>query len=376
MLRKKTRDQIIQESIQAVQATETITNMNPGGVARTMLESVADQVADLYETLDLNMAMRYPTTAVGAYLDLLGESFGLSRIQAQPATASADDKAVRFYVNSGRLLDIVTTGYIPVGTTLTSGTTVSYAVTEDAYFDDAATQVYVSVQSQVNGSASNVGPNQLTTHNLGISGLLVNNPKAISSGQVIEEDTAYRYRIVNFFRSIQRGNLQSLRSAMLTLPNVAEARITEYQSGPGTVEIMLVPTTSVFSDSALQRARFLAQSNKSMGISVTVTQPDYVPIKIHVRLSYIPEATAQEQLQIRNDVRRRLIDYIDDIRIGGTLVINEIRQRVMETDDRIFDMRIECLSIDQRPQLLANYPLANTELFILDPDTDEPVRIR
>lgn len=365
MLKKKTREQIVQDSIRAIQAGEDITNLNPGGVARTMVEAIGTQLADFYNVLELNMAMRYPSTAVGAYLDLLGESFGISRQQAQAGNVSAGDENIKFYVSSGVLLDKIPAGYIPASTDIYAGSGITYRTSVDTYFNDVDTEVFVSAQSTGTGTSYQVGPGMLTSHSLGVSGVSVTNVKSIANAVGAESDSSYRYRIVNFFRSIQRGNLQALRSAVLTIPNVADVRVNEYVSGPGTVDILLVPTTATLSDSALQRARFLVQLNKSMGTRVRISQPDYIPVKLSIRVSFVETVTPTQQTQIKNDVRTNLIDYIDDISIGGTLVINEIRQRVMQSSDDIFDMRIECFAVDGRPQLLSNYKLLEDQLFVL-----------
>lgn len=375
MLLRKTGEELKTETIRGLQDSGTITNLNPGGIARSIVEIIGSKLGEFHNTLALNMAMRYVTTAAGPYLDLLGDSMGVSRLDASQATVDRTDQNIRFYVNSGKLKDVLPAKVIPVDTQITtSDSSVVYKTTENTDFNDFDTQVYVSAISVDTGESQNVGPASLTSHDLGVSAL-VTNDKAIRSARDVESDESFRFRLRNSHLTLQQANATALRLAVMTIPDVSDVRVREFPGGVGTYEILIVPTTSTVTFETLRRARILIDSVRAAGVRVEVREPDYIPLEIHVKLSYNRGVSDAAQARIAQNVRVNVIDYIDDIPMGGVLVINELRQRVMQTDEGIMDMQITCLNVDRRPQLLTNVRLAEEEIFILDTDADDPVSI-
>lgn len=376
MLHRKTRAQVIQGAIQSLQNQGVVTNLNPGGVARSLVEVTAGQVAELYDVLAANEVMRYPSTAVGVYLDLIGESFGLTRGSPGTSEASATDKNIKFYVTSGTLIDFIPNSNIPVLTQIKSSDgSIVYQVTERAFFGAGDTEVWVSAEALSAGSDSNIAPGILITHTMGPTQVLVTNRFAISSGSDVEDDESYRFRISNAWLTLQTANPTALRAAILSIPDVAEVRIQEFSRGIGTYEILIVPRESSVSASVLRHAASVLDRVRAAGVRTFVRQPDYSPFEITLRLQFIRGTTETEKNRLRSTTRRVVADYIGDIRLGGSLVINELRQRVMQISDQIFDMSIECLAINRRPQLLVNYRLAEDELLVLDPSSSDPILV-
>lgn len=376
MLFRKTSEQVIAQSVKALQDAGVITNLNPGGVARSLIEIVGQRIGDMHSVLALNMAMRYISTAAGVYLDLLGESMGVGRLSSTQSSVDADDRNIRFFVTSGRLKDSIPDKVIPRDTQITSNDgTIVFVVTEDAFFNDVDTEVYVSAESSDTGTSQNVGPGVLTNHDLGAGGVSVTNTASVNSATDVEDDESYRFRLSNARLALQQANPTAIRISVMSIPEIADVQVREYAKGVGTYEVLLVPTSSTLSFNTIRRAQEIIDATRAAGVRVVVREPDYIPVEVTVALEFRRGTPDAQKARIRQIVRRNIIDYVDDIPMGGTLVINELRQRVMQTDEQILDMRITCLSVDRRPQLLVNIPLAEDELFILDPDADDPISV-
>lgn len=375
MLFRKTRDQVINESIAALSSSGVVTNLNAGGVARSLIEIIGGRLGELYDSMSFNMAMRYPSTAASVYLDLIGESMGIRRAQPTKAFASADDKIFRFYVPTGFLAGSIPSKVIPTGTSISSADgTIVFRTTAPFYFSDVAQEVFVSAEAVEAGTSYNVGAGGISTHTLG-SSVLVENTSPIETGTDIETDESFRYRLVNSYLGLQQSNPIALRLAAVTVPNVKSAIMREYASGVGSCELLLVPTTTTLNKSTIEAARRVLDNTRAAGVKISVREPDYIPMSIVVRLTFKKTATEQQKVTARSRVRTSIIDYLDDIPLGGTLVINELRQRIMASDPNIFDLNITCITIDGRKQLPVNFTLGGDELFVLDSKIDDPVQI-
>lgn len=375
MLLQKTTDQIISESVRSLQERGVVTNLNTGGIARALVEVVGGKIGELYDTMAINMAMKYPSTAVGVYLDLIGESMGISRLPASKPFVNSADRVIRFYVRSGRLASYIPSKTIPINTRITSADqSITFIVTTPAYFDDIDTEVFVSAEATTVGTAVNVGMGVLNTQTLA-SNVFVENTTAISNGRDVEGDESYRFRIMNGYLALQQANPTAIRLAVMSLPDVADVRIREYAQGVGTCEILIVPTTSTLSTTTINRANRALDLVRAMGTRVVIREPDYVPLEINVQLKFKAGTTPQQQASIRASVKQNILNYIDSITIGGTFVINELRQVVMQTDDNIFDMGILCFAVNRRPQIPTNYTLDDDQLFVLDRLAQEPLTV-
>ncbi|MCW4012301.1 MAG: baseplate J/gp47 family protein [Candidatus Bathyarchaeota archaeon] len=83
---RKDREETLDEMLDMMVSTTSITEASAGGVARSLLEVVNEQLGTCYDTLDTNMAMSFISTATGIYIDLIGEMLACYRL-----TGESDD---------------------------------------------------------------------------------------------------------------------------------------------------------------------------------------------------------------------------------------------------------------------------------------------
>jgi uncharacterized phage protein gp47/JayE len=376
MLLKKSSLQMEAEAIQELVQGGVLTNMTAGSRVRSILSVISKQNGRIMDALDVNTAMSFATSAVGYYLDLIGQLVGVDRGEATASFVLQEDQTIRFYVTTGVLKDYLPGGLIPTGTVIqTSSGGIGYTVTVDSPFPDDATEIFVSAIATSDGADQRVGRGQLTSHDLGVGGVLVTNDKPISNGQDQETDSNYRFRILNQWAEQATSNLAAIRLAALSTPGVADVILRRHFQGPGTVDVLITPTGNRVSDAMIGGAEARIERISAGGDFVTVRGPRYVDIALSTRIDFTQDTPDSEKQDIRNDVRDTIIDYLDDIPLGGQLIISELRARIQETSPRILDHAILCFSINGRPQILRNWRLFDDELFIPDAGVTTPIEV-
>lgn len=69
---QKSRQEILDDLLQRLQTSTSVTAADPGSIARTFIEVLTEEFYDFYNELDLNATMGFVSTASGRYLDLVG----------------------------------------------------------------------------------------------------------------------------------------------------------------------------------------------------------------------------------------------------------------------------------------------------------------
>lgn len=369
----KTTTQLNAETLQDLARQAVVSNLNAGARARVLHEIMNIRLGESYDTLRFNNAMIFLTSSSGWFLDLVGRVAGIPRRAASTAVVEREDENFKFYVISGVLKDKVPSGVIPNGTLIQNATgSIQFQMTVDAPFSDTDTSVYVSAAAVGPGSDYRAGRNILQSHSLGSPDVLFTNEKEILTGEDRETDDNYRFRIANSRAAKESANLTAVRLAMLPVPGVADVVIREF---PGLMEALIIPSGNIVSKSTVRACQFLGNREKAGGIRLTALSPRMLPFELflHLRLTSTTPSTQREE--VKNHVRADIFDYMDDIRMGGTLVIKQLESRIQNSDGRVLDHRLVCLSINRRPHLLRNFPLRDDELFVPDNESENPVAI-
>jgi len=353
-----------------------ITNTNIGGITRSLIEVINRNVADYYDVLDINMAMSFLSTAEGYFLDMFGEMFNMPRTRSAKATASSVDNVQRFYVTSGTLGDKIPGLQIVAGTAvMTSDRSILFRTTSTVSFAGSATQVYVSIESDDTGSKYNVGKNSLTVTDLGIDGVFTVNDVPIISGTDTESDANYRYRLSNATLASEKANEIAIRLAALSVDGVADVIIRKYARGIGSYDVMVIPAEGVATQALISAVQSAIEEVQAAGIKGTAIAPTIVPVNLEVKLMFTSNATDAEKETIRANVRTEIEYYIVNIPIGGTFIVNELRQRIMDVSPKIKDHMITCYYFREQPHFLKNVDIYWDEMFYPNPDTPEAIKV-
>jgi uncharacterized phage protein gp47/JayE len=228
----------------------------------------------------------------------------------------------------------------------------------------------VAAASINSGSSSNVGTNVLTVHSLGIADVFVTNSRDISTGSDIEADDNYRYRIANSRAIRESANLTAVRIAMLPVPGVSNVVIREY---PGYMDALIIPAGNFVTESVVKACQFLGEREKAGGVRLFCRGPAMVPYEVYTQIQLAKGTPASEQFSIKDNVRAAVIGYLDQVPLGGNMVLRQLEGRIQNSDPKVYDHRIVCLTFQRRPQLLRNYQLREDELFMPDPESENAV---
>jgi len=376
MLFKKNFGELIQSSLSYLRSNTQITNVNIGGITRSIIEIINRNIADYYNILDTNMAMSFLSTAEGYFLDLIGGLFNMPRIQASKASATSVDGVQKFYVSTGTLFDLIPSGFIPVNTTVTTEDGgIQYFVTANTNFAAGATDVYVPISSTSVGSKVNVPISTLTVSGLNISGVFTTNEKSIVSGTDTESDSNYRYRLSNATLSAEKANEIAIRLAALSVNGVSDVVIKKFARGIGTYDLIVIPVEGVANDSLVSSVQGAIDSVTAYGIKGTAIKPTIVPVEIEIRVVFVDTATDFQRSQIRALVKTTIERYIVNIPIGGEFILNEMRQQIMDVSPMIKDHVINCYYFREEPTFIGNVSSYWDELFYPNQSITEAIRV-
>jgi uncharacterized phage protein gp47/JayE len=372
----RSETQILNQMLDRIQGDGLLSDLAPGRSAFALAQTAAAEISDLYRSLNINTAQTYVTSARGAFLDLIADLFQIERRSAQPAVVLAEDRIIRFYVTTGTLAAVLPSKVIPTGTRIQTATgDVVFRTTTPAAFNDIATEVFVSAATTEVGSGQRVGVNELQTHNVGPADLLVNNTSAIANATDVEDDEPFRARVADAMLTRVSGNEASLREAGFIASGVSEVRIEPHVNGPGTVKMTIIPTTNQLAATTRAQVRANVELVRSAGTIVDVREPKFIPVEVVIVLKFRADANDSQKPTIRRRAVASILNYLDGLRLGQTFVLNELIQRVMDVSELIADMEIRCLAFRRRAQVLRNFIPDTDELFVPDPQLEEPIRV-
>lgn len=383
MLKRRNSTDMVETAIRKLSSETNLNYFGPGSIARTIIESMAREIELLYDSIDINLSQTKLATASGAFLDVIGAQFGLTRKAGGSGTILAEDRSVRFYTVSGRLIDHLpgatpTGGTIPAGTTITNRSgSVSFRVSQNISFPSNASSVFVSVEpiNPAAGSANNVPAGTLVVHSLGTNKVLCENTTGVIVGSDSETDDEFRLRVGRHINSRVTGGRTSVIQAAFSFPGVSDIRINEYRYGAGSFEILVVPTGSKISPNIIENINRSVKDIVPYGIKFTVRGPDVIKIAIAVQIDTGKGSLVGDRAAATLAAQNAIRNYIGNIPMGGDMIINKLSSIIIDSHPAIKDHRILQLNINCRPQVISNYRLRGDEVFDLDDKISNPILV-
>lgn len=330
----KDHNQIIQESLDFMQANTLITSTGPGSKFRALLEIMRYHLGEAYATFDMNVAMGFVYGASGKYLDYIASMFGLVRKNNSYAAVSAGAQVVKFYtqysdfgkINNGANISV------PSGTKIfgfDGEQEIDFYTVNSVVLTTSINELYVDVRAYLPGSTNNVNAGSLVYHDfrnyalVDDGSLLVTNTSTVSSGTNEESDDDFRYRIINARLERVQANETAIYLAALSVPGVADAIIYDQFYGPGTFSVYLISTMPMVSDELLSLVELAIKGVKASGIYFTVQAPKYIGFKCALSLVFNGAVSEQEKTTAKQNVQFALASHINNITNGG-IYVNEL----------------------------------------------------
>lgn len=375
---KKSLVQLKQEAATLLQRSGKVTNLNDGGVAKSLLDIFATQLADYYNALDFQSQMANLSTSAGIFLDFIGQSRGVFRLGSQAATVLDTDENIKFYSKDGKtpIKTLLPLNKVPSGTVVSSSDgSINYNTTTDSYPDDTQTSIFVAATSSSTGAAQNVGPGILNISNLGVSTIAVVNTDSIGSAQDIETDTNYRFRISRAMSAAVGGTQDAIKLAAFSVPGVSNVVLNEFSNGTGTFDVLVVPVGDTLPEDTLRQVESLIQEVSAFGTKATVKTPEPLYAQLTIQLVFVPNLTDTNRVTIKSQARQAILNYLGAIPLGGVFVVDQLIQKVLDVSASIQDMKILQYKFRGVNQVIKNIQSDADESFIPDQTVDNPIQV-
>jgi len=172
-------------------------------------------------------------TSYGTYLDYLGQVRGVTRLPATSATGN-----VKFVGQPGIL---VKAGTQVTTQSSTNAPAITFKTTEEGVIN-AEGEVVVRAECTEPGTAGNVPAGVIVLMAEPVEGIMaVTNPDPFTGGTDIEDNDAFRERILDAWRlPVTSGNKYHYKLWAREVQGVGEAKDLTKWNGPGTVKVVIV----------------------------------------------------------------------------------------------------------------------------------------
>lgn len=394
------------KALQRLNSYTGLTFLSPGSKARQLVEILTEELGLEAEKFDANVGAALLRGASGVLLDYIGEILGVQRMRSEKAEVFEEEKNFFFYtleptfgdINNGE--DII----IPAGKMLCYNTEepgpnqVAYTNVEVVSLPRLENQVFFAASARESGEKSNIGGNSIAFHDFrnysdSLSrSLLINNSESITYGRDTESDDNYRYRIQKEKISAEAGNETSIRLALLLVPGINDIVRIPYLRGIGTVDWLIQSTSPLVSEALVSIAQEVVEDKQSSGMGNIVRSPNVIGTEVGFSLSYKTSLEDREKEKIKTEVRKNVMDYVNNLSIGENFIVDQVVRVVLNSSDQIESMGAENSSSNFsyiflhkrsaysnsiiRKTLTTDYKAKSYERVILEPRVEVPVVIR
>lgn len=340
---RKRRADILRDALWQLEKQTPIKAVSPGSVARAFTEAISEQLGDMYDALEFNLAQSVLTTSSGSALDMIGRMYGMNRKTLSDfATIDAQTGAFYFYIDNTYPYDIT----IPSGTRIYTsvdsfiGRQIRYVTVSDVTIYAGRTRVYAAIKPESIEGVFPVPVDSLVAHDaVSPAGTIIrcNNPKPISPQPGFENDDNFRLRISKEIRVASAGTVDAVRFAGLAVAGVRDIRIRQAPYGMGTFEAMIVPEEDVIATTTLAAAKVAMDSVRPVGVRMIMTQPKAVGTDFTATILLSSGSVDANMVSAATNAVRR---YLNSLLPGETLIYNKLIQEIMDVSTRIRDVQV------------------------------------
>lgn len=309
-----------------------ITDVNVGSVARTLVEAVGKEIAQLYAQLNLAYDSAYLETATGSSLDRVVALLAQKRVRAGAAVGT-----VRFQRRAGSVGNIT----IPAGTLIGDGLDkVRYETVETRQMLAGESAAEVRVRG-LTPATPVMEAGTLSVVQRAIAGVdAVTNPRPTTRAGADESDEDLRRRVSGALLSSAKGTIGALRNGLLMLPDVRGVAIEEEPNGvPGEIRVAV----SLAGEDGgplppLVRNRIEELRPAGVRIIAEGAQTTEIAASLSLTLAGPPQPDAAVR-PVQEAVRGVLLDRIGRLGPGETVRVGPLVAALL-ADDRLVDAKI------------------------------------
>ncbi len=347
----KSANQILRNFRARMEERTGITNYDSDTKMGALIDVVIDEVVESRNQSIQAYYNQQLTRAKGRFLDRIGQNLGLPRFEATKGVSATSEQNVAFYVASGVFGDINGGGsfVIPAGTVIFSnsnqnelGTVVEYETTASATCPAAGSIVYTSVRAKISGSAYNVGEGVLQNHlftgyTLSSSNALkVINFYSILSGQNVEGDERYRFRLSKNYDRLISSNDTKLKLTAVSVPGVIDVKVIKNYFGIGTAGAIVLCADFTSSSAILNAVQNNLDQLSGPGLKVLATAATRVSIDLEIEVEPSRQLTSAEKRNTESGIKAAAANYLRSVGIAGTMNVSDLAAAIRRSATSVF----------------------------------------
>jgi uncharacterized phage protein gp47/JayE len=292
-----------------------------GGVARTMLEAVARELAIFYATLDRAHQAGFIDTATGPALDRVVAILGIRRARAGRLTGK---------VEFGRAVAAEHDIIIPAGRRVTGVLAKRrlplFETVEEVMIARGQLRVLAEVQQVIDPSAPDapplLNPGVLTIMPRPVLGVeSVRNVDPLRLRQADETDAQLRARARTVLRESQRGSADGIAAALREQGVAAvEVRDTDDDLPPGVLRVIIHDPDYASDPELRARVADAIRTSKPAGIRVVLDSQRVVPLTIQAELELLdPRVDQRGRARIAAELTAAIVQAAAALPSGTTV---------------------------------------------------------
>jgi len=307
-----------------------LNDLNVGSVVRTLMETIAFEMAVTYQHLDFIYKSAFLETAEGRSLDKVVALVGVTRLASGHPVVK-----VRFQRSAGDTGRIT----IPARTVITDDKGNRYLTQDELILEPGENTREVTAAGETPATAE-VAAGELDRPEILVAGIdTVSNDQASRRLSQAETDDELRRRARAAFHGVVRGTVDALKFHLLSLEEVKDVTITEEPNGvPGEVKI----DVAYFQETPEARTRVDARIRevKPAGIRVITGSAARQQVSVRVQMTLAGTGLSGPDLaSLKTAVQDKLVATLNATAPGGAVRRAKLVALVMQ-DARIVDARV------------------------------------
>ena len=308
-----------------------LTDLNVGSVVRTLVETIARELAVTYLHLEHVYESAFVDTADGDSLDKVVALIGVSRLPAGFPVVK-----VRFSRGTGAPGRIT----VPAGTPVLDGDGNRYLTVTSITLEPGETTRDVQARGETPGTPL-VQQGKLDRLEVTIAGISeVTNPEPARALSAPETDDELRRRAPGALHGVVRGTVDALRFGLLSIEGVKDVAVTEAPNGvPGEIRLEIAYVNEGDADVA-NRVQQAVDELRPAGIRIEHRGAARRKVNLRIELTLAGAGVTGAELDaLEAGVEDRVGRFLDAVAPGGTVRRAQLTALVLQ-DPAIVDAKV------------------------------------
>jgi uncharacterized phage protein gp47/JayE len=352
---KRTYEEIVAELLERLQTGGVITDVNPGSVARTLVEAFSLEMALAYARLAYIYEAGFLETATAEALDSVVALLGIRRIAGKQCTGDA------VFSRDLRVRDRIE---IPEGTELlitqkASKKQVTYRTLARAALDVDQKKVTVPIAVDIPPgakdadyvlTADDLGEAKQVTTLAGIAAVEIARPTAVRDRK--ETDDELRERARTLAASAGGGTFRAIKRAVLATGFAKSITFRDKNTAPDDFqpgELEVAVDADLSDDDVAQSIRDAINATKGPGIYVRLRGVDRKLIWMEITVQPVSSLTRDRRQSLRRELEQTIQSAFAALNPGEKLLWNPLQAKLLGVNG-VLDLSEVAVAWDGLPQ--------------------------